>query len=202
MESYHVCHGTIMLCLGYYITSKIIVYLFLLERASSFRGLRKWRDPYWIAGVLIIAGGFGTIAVFAFIAPMVLVAHDPSHDCQIGLPVKALVPLLTYDALLNMGLTIFYVVMANKVCHRLTWRNSFKILIQALPFRSQGPFPSQEDVFELFMAKSVLACLGVVLATVANLVTLIVLRGHEEAWLCLLLCSADGKKNSLTKILI
>ena len=126
-----------------------------------------------------------------------MVSSDPSHDCQIGLPVKALVPLLTYDALLNMGFTIFYVAMANKVCHRLSWRNSFKILIQAMPFRTQGPFPSQEDVFELFMAKSVLACLGVVLSTVANLVALIVLKGHEEAWMCLLLCEADGKKTLL-----
>lgn len=42
------------------------------------------------------------------------------------------------------------------------------------------------------MARSVLGCLGVVLATVGNLVALIVLRGHEEAWMCLTICSVDG----------
>ncbi|KAL8796056.1 MAG: hypothetical protein Q9195_001632 [Heterodermia aff. obscurata] len=190
-ENYHVCHGTIDLCLGFYVCSKIIVYLFLLERASSIRGLRKLRDPYWIAGIVIIAGGFGTLAVFAFIGPMVVVSSDPRHDCQIGLPVKALVTLISYDGFLNMGLTILYLAMANKICHRLSWHNSFKLLAQAMPFRNQGPFPNQEAIFELFMAKSVLACLGVVLATVGNLVALIVLRGHEEAWMCLTLCSAD-----------
>ncbi|CAF9911601.1 MAG: hypothetical protein HETSPECPRED_000393 [Heterodermia speciosa] len=190
-ESHHVCHGTIILCLAFYVSSKIVVYLFLLERASSIRGLRKLRDPYWIAGIAIIAGGFGTIAVFAFIGPMVVVSSDPSHDCQIGLPIKALIPLLSYDVLLNMGLTILYLAMANTICNRLSWHNSFKLLMQAMPFRNHGPFPNQEAVFELFMAKSVLACLGVVLSTVGNLVALIVLRGHEEAWMCLTFCSAD-----------
>ena len=192
VESYHVCHDTIILCLAFYVTSKIIVYLFLLERASSIRGLRKWRDPYWIAGLAVIAGGFGTIAIFAFTGPMVIVSSDPSHDCQIGLPVKALVALLSYDVLLNMILTILYLAMANKICHRLSWHNFFKLLLQAMPFRCHGQFPSQEDVFELFMAKSVLGCLGVVLSTVGNLVALIVLRGHEEAWMCLTFCTADG----------
>ena len=101
-------------------------------------------------------------------------------------------PLLAYDVLVNIAVTAHYLCMANKICHRLTWRNAFKLLLQALPFRDPGPLPSQGDLFELFMAKALLACFAVVLATVGNLVALIALHGHEEAWLCLTTCAADG----------
>ena len=192
----HICHGTMELCLVFYVTSKIIVYLFLLERASSIRGIPRLRDPYWVSGILIIVLGFGTIAIFAFIGPLVLVSKSspasPGPHCQIGLPIQALIPLLSYDLLVNFGLTALYLFMANKICHRLTWRNVFPLVVHALPFRNPGPLPSQADVFELFMAKSVLGCLGVILATAGNLVALIVLRGHEEAWMCLTICSVDG----------
>lgn len=128
---------------------------------------------------------------------IVLVSKSADHDCEIGLPIKALIPLLSYDVLVNLAVTILYLAMANKVCHRLSWRNAFKLLLHALPFRNPGPLPSQGDLFELFMAKSVLACVAVVLGTVGNLVALMALNGHEEAWLCLTICSVDGMFPSL-----
>ena len=194
---YHICRGSIELCLAFYVVAKVLVYLFLLERASSIRGLKRTRDPYWMAGIAIIFFGFGTISIFAFVGPLVMVSKSPDHDCQIGLPLKALVPLLSYDVVVNIAVTILYLTMANKICHRLTWRNAFKLLLHALPFRNPGPLPSQGDLFELFMAKSVLACIAVVLGTVANLVALMCLNGHEEAWLCLTICSVDGTLPSL-----
>ena len=168
------------------------MYVFLLERASSNRGLRRLRDPYWLAGIFIIVFGFGTIAIFAFIGPIVMVSKSAVQDCNIGLPLKALIPLLTYDVLVNIAVTAHYICMANKVCHRMTWSNVFKLLLHALPFRNPGPLPSHGDIYELLMAKAVLGCFAVVLATVGNLVALIVLNGHEEAWLCLTVCGADG----------
>ena len=67
---YHICRGSIELCLAFYVVAKVLVYLFLLERASSIRGLRRMRDPYWMAGVAIIIFGFGTISIFAFVGPL------------------------------------------------------------------------------------------------------------------------------------
>ena len=140
----------------------------------------------------IIFFGFGTIAIFALVAPMVVISKSPEHDCQIGLPEKALITLLTYDTVVNVGLTALYLVMASKNCPRLSWASGSRLVLRALPCKASGPLPSLANVTEHFMAKSVLACFAIILATVGNLVALIVLRGHEEAWICLTVCSADG----------
>ena len=130
-----------------------------------------------------------------------MVSRSAVQDCDIGLPLKALVPLLAYDVFVNIAVTAHYLCMANKVCHRMTWCNVAKLLLRALPFRDPGPLPSQADLFEIFMAKAAWGCFAVVLATVGNLVALIVLNGHEEAWLCLTVCSADGMFSVMAALL-
>lgn len=81
-----VCQTAIIICLVFYVGSKVIMYmprqrtldciqadmyryLFLVERAHAIRApkLSRFKDWLWIASNLFIAVGFGSIAVCGFI---------------------------------------------------------------------------------------------------------------------------------------
>ena len=106
------CKAAIYLCLTFYVGSKVCVQMFLVERAHAIRYKLKRRsdDVIWIVSMLIVAIGFGTIAVFAFMYPIADIAKSDGQ-CRIGLPLKVTVPLLTYDITINAALTAVFVAL-------------------------------------------------------------------------------------------
>ena len=155
------------------------------------RNTPRRRDPYYLIGVFVIVAGLGTIAIIAFIGPVATVSKVDDM-CRIGLPLKAVISLLIYDVLINIGLTGLYIKLANRIVKNLTWGAVGRVTLGALPFHNYGPLPSQASILQLMMAKSILATLAVILVTAVNLVVLIVMRGKEQAWLCLTICCLDG----------
>jgi len=63
----------------------------------------------WLTFVAIIVLGFGSIAGFAFAYPVASLTDD--RKCRIGSPTKVTLPLLVYDILVNVGLTVVFVVL-------------------------------------------------------------------------------------------
>ena len=179
------------MCLAFYVCSKIVLYLFLLERATMIRNHSRLNDPYYLIGVFVIVAGLGTIAIIAFIGPEdQLSAID--EICRIGLPDAALISLLTYDTIVNFCFTGLYVWLTNSITRNLSWASVGKVMLAALPFREYGPLPTQASLLELMMAKSLLGTAATVVATVVNLAVLIYVRGHEQGWICFTVCSVDG----------
>ena len=82
------CRAAIYVCLVFYVGSKILLYVFLVERAHSLRApyARRMDDWLWVVSMLVLGIGFGAIAVTAFIWPVVALSN--SGRCQIGLPLK------------------------------------------------------------------------------------------------------------------
>jgi hypothetical protein len=97
--------------LVFYVGSKVLVQLFLVERAHAvrYRLKRRRHDWVWLASVAIIVLGFGTIAGVAFAYPFADIGDD--GKCRIGVPTKVTVPLITYDILINAALTAVFVVL-------------------------------------------------------------------------------------------
>src|SRR5271156_5336671 len=113
VSSQRVCLASIMLCLVFYVVDKIIMYLFLIERAHVVRCRQYVRrsDRWYLVNTAIVALGFGTIAILSFIFP---VAEFSTVDgkCRIGLPFKITLPLLIYDISINVYLTLHFLYFA------------------------------------------------------------------------------------------
>lgn len=65
LSSLHLCYAAVILCLCYYVGSKVAMYIFLIERAHSIRApyLRRHRDWLWLATMFSILIGFSVLAV-------------------------------------------------------------------------------------------------------------------------------------------
>lgn len=105
------CRAAIYVCLVFYFGGKILVQLFLVERAHAvrYRLKRRRQDRVWLTFVAIIVLGFGSIAGFAFAYPVASLTDD--RKCRIGSPTKVTLPLLVYDILINVGLTVVFVAL-------------------------------------------------------------------------------------------
>jgi hypothetical protein len=89
----------------------VFVQLFLVERAHAvrYRLKRRREDRVWLAFVVIIVLGFGSITSLAFAYPVANLGGD--QKCRIGSPAKVTLPLLVYDILINVGLTVVFVAL-------------------------------------------------------------------------------------------
>ena len=105
------CRAAIYVCLVFYVGSKVLVQLFLVERAHAvrYRLKRRQQDWVWVASVAIIIVGFGGIAGLAFAYPIADIAED--NKCRIGVPTKVTLPLLVYDILINVALTGVFIAL-------------------------------------------------------------------------------------------
>src|SRR5438045_2508345 len=63
------CKTAILLCLVFYLSAKVLMYLFLVERARlmCLPLVNRKQDLLWLANMAMVVIGFGTIAVLAFI---------------------------------------------------------------------------------------------------------------------------------------
>lgn len=62
------CQSGIVVCLVFYVGMKILMYLFLVERAHTIRAprARRLHDWVWVSGILVIAVGFGAVGKYWF----------------------------------------------------------------------------------------------------------------------------------------
>jgi hypothetical protein len=113
------CKTAILLCLVFYLSSKVLMYLFLVERARLMRLplVNRKHDLLWLANMAMVVTGFGTIAVLAFIYLVAKVSPEDGQ-CRIGLQLGITVALLAYDMFVNMWLTGLFIKLAAKYMTR------------------------------------------------------------------------------------
>jgi hypothetical protein len=209
VSSQSVCLASIMLCLVFYVVDKVIMYLFLIERAHVVRCrqfVRRSDRWYWVNTAIVVLG-FGTIAVLSFIFP---VAKFSAADgkCRIGLPFKITLPLLIYDISINVYLTCHFLYFAkpdivqdtiaklrSTFGPRQDVRNSVHDSInenRAFRAKANVSNPKQDHLRNL--AKRTLNGMCIMLmATVINLSILFHMSGQEQEWMCFMFCTLDGK---------
>ena len=191
------CRAAIDICLVFYVGGKVFLYLFLVERAHQLVATKmaRHRDWVYIIGILVVLFGFGVLAVFAFIKPVTnLSAID--GKCRIGLPLVITIPLLTYDIIINFILTGIFYLRGARLISIGNFRHILRCIAMALPFRRVPGLRDPIKACEFFMGRSALGAMAIILPTIANLVILFVLNGHENGWLCFTICTIDSKLSS------
>ena len=178
----------------------MILYLFLVERTHEIRGpsCARHQDPTFFMSVSIVLGGFGIIAVFAFLYPVTSLSSIDGK-CRIGLPFKVTLPLLVYDILINLGLTAFFCFIGHQYLRGRTFKQMMAVFSAALPFHYSKKLDTQENLLMFMMIKGTIGALAIIMPTVANLAILFKLNGHEQGWLCFTVCTIDGTSSSVLR---
>ena len=192
VASVHHCYASIILCLVFYIAQKVFEYVFLVERAHQIRDLGHFKDGWWIAGMLVVLIGFGIIAGFAFAIPVTEVSAIDGY-CRIGLPLDVTIPLLAYDVCLNFALTIQFTSTAWNHAGPRTLRDLLAYVRMSLPFTRMSPNATFNELLKLQIGRATLGLVAIIIPTIANLVILFKVHGHEQGWLCYTICTCDSK---------
>ncbi|KAH0537839.1 hypothetical protein FGG08_005452 [Glutinoglossum americanum] len=194
------CEAAIQLCLVFYLSGKVLMYLFLVERSHVVRrsGFRRQSDVWYYFNMAQVLLGFGTIAILSFFRPVAQI--DPWDEvCKIGLPFRITLPLLIFDIWINVFLTVQFIFFARRFMSNWvprTLRDAWGKAIHPR-LRNDGPAPLEDNPADqrgilADMAWRTCKAMFIVLSTtIANLSVLFALRGHEQGWLCFLMCSVD-----------
>ncbi|KAK2599603.1 hypothetical protein N8I77_011343 [Diaporthe amygdali] len=182
------CTAAMGLCLFAYVSSKFI-YLFLVDRAHIVRGSKKPR----LKSKLYIFNSFGMLGIYVVITIMNFVLHIAEFDkghCVIGLQKPVIIPLIGFDALVNVYLTLSFLVPLTRL-PTIKWSEfwktgTFETMWQSLQFQRT---PANIRLRKLAKKTFIGSCCTLA-SSVTNLTVLMALNG-EESWLCLMCCNSD-----------
>ncbi|KAF4544020.1 uncharacterized protein LTHEOB_6686 [Lasiodiplodia theobromae] len=202
------CYGAAIVCLIFYIGSKVLLYLFLVERAHVIRApyKRRMSDKLWIFSMALVCLGFGAIATVSFVWPLSEIS-PVDGKCRIGLPRKVTIPMLTYDIAINIGFTVLFVYLLwpllsfhRKRSRRNYWPRSLLQRGQRQPdieirendqIRVDVGNQRLRRVLRRLVFKTVIGGFLIMIPTAANLTLLFEMKGHEPGWLCFTVCFLD-----------
>ncbi|UPX12456.1 uncharacterized protein EKO05_0003002 [Ascochyta rabiei] len=215
LSSLKVCRGAVLLCLSFYMLSKVLMYLFLVERVHALRApfVKRVRDWVCVTGFILVVVGFTSIAVVAFIKPLAEVSAIDGR-CRIGIPRHTTLPLLLYDVSLNILLTSVFIHLSSplvrsgkpsaaafpathlticlgNMCGGSRADNS---LLQA----NRGNQAATKKM-ERMLLRTFVGSVLVMIPTIGNVAALTALQGRELGWVCLIACSSDGSSAALDR---
>ncbi|KAF8896522.1 hypothetical protein BD779DRAFT_591208 [Infundibulicybe gibba] len=168
------CSAAIALCIAFYATSKIFIYLFLAEKVyivwSPAMGARRFKSPIYL--ICFVTISIYTVIIALMVAGRIYFQRPGDGACVVGLEHFSSIPLLTFDLYINILFTALFL-----------WP---LLRIQVLNLRVKS------------VAMRTLMAASVALTTsTANLVILAVLNGQELGWICLGSCAGDVIVNAL-----
>ncbi|KAH6872984.1 hypothetical protein BKA58DRAFT_157978 [Alternaria rosae] len=150
-------------------TTKILIYYFLVEKAYVVRGSKKPRmkTKLWLFNCLFMLLPYTIFVVMNFIFRITYI--DDSGVCIIGMQKIAMLPLITFEVIVNVYLTALFII----------------------PLRGLYSYQHNANPTLHRMAKrSLIGSLATLTTSVVNLTILMVLKG-EPGWICLMCCNAD-----------
>ncbi|THX76888.1 hypothetical protein D6D04_06600 [Aureobasidium pullulans] len=168
-QSRGICDGAIVLCLLCYMTTKIMIYYFLVEKVYIIRtsNTPRMKSKLWLFNFFGVICPYVVLVILNFVFRIAYI--NEKGVCVIGMKRKALVPLITFDVLLNVYLTSLFL-------HPLR---------QCYSFKTGTNSRMRTLVFRTFVG----SCATLVMSVV-NLSILTILDG-EPGYICLCLCNLD-----------
>jgi len=145
-----------------------MIYLFLVERVRIVRGRRKPRSK----DHLYLFNFFAMLVPYLAVIVLNLKyrwAHIINGICIIGIEMIALVPLVGWDVVAIVYLTLLFLV---PLWNAYSFKNKTNINLRRVALRAFAG-----------------SCVTLV-SSIANLVTILTLKG-EQAWICLICCNSD-----------
>ncbi|KAI1471590.1 uncharacterized protein F4812DRAFT_467611 [Daldinia caldariorum] len=161
-----VCSAAILLCLFFYVTSKV-------EKAFLAQGGVKRR----VDSKLYISNLFGVLTIFGIICILTFVYRKARMDmgqCIVGIERQALIPLITLDVVANLYITALFL--------NPLWS------IYSIKRLSNSPDSSPN--LGSTAIRTFIGALCTTTSSVVNLVVLLALDG-EPGWVFLTCCNAD-----------
>ncbi|KAI9244009.1 hypothetical protein BDA99DRAFT_529537 [Phascolomyces articulosus] len=176
--NYLSCFLSEMACDIFYSATKIIIYMWLIEKVWVVSSVRqsRWKTKSYRVHMALLTPYVG-------IAALLIIFHiaeiEESGVCIIGLKPPASIPLLVYDFVFNLYFTILFVRPLMKIGRsvEMDWKSS----------------RLHEVALRTLAASTV--CL---LVSFANILTLVILNGRERGVLCLTCCTVDVTINVIT----
>ena len=171
--------------------------------------MSRYKDHLWLVGMLIIVGGFGSIAIVGYMSPVVELSHLDGR-CRIGLPPKVSFPLLCFDVAVNFLLTgVFFWLLrpvldfhgllsvsnwfGGKFSDRLK-HSMHKRELSLQRERDGGSLKSAMNKnIRTLLWKCLIGSTLVMLPTVGNMAQFYVMNSRELGWVCLTICTLDSK---------
>ncbi|KAG9068856.1 hypothetical protein KI688_011143 [Linnemannia hyalina] len=169
------CTLSIFVCLSLYAMSKIIIYLFLIEKVyvvSSVATLRRDTTLYRVNILLLTPY---TVILVLMILNRVAVL-DVDDQCFIGLKPLASITLILYDIFISSWLTILFIRPLMSTTSVL-----------------QGP---SKGKLRQVARRTLIGSIVALILSSANVFTLVYFKGYEDSVLCLLSCTLDVTLNA------
>ncbi|KAG0243004.1 hypothetical protein B0O80DRAFT_445124 [Mortierella sp. GBAus27b] len=171
------CTISVLVCLSLYAASKIIIYLFLIEKVYVVSSVTTRRKDTMLYRVNILLLTPYTIILVLMILNRVAVLDEEDY-CFIGLKPTASVTLILYDIFISSWLTVLFIRPLMSTTSVL-----------------QGPSKGKlRQVARRTLIGSVVA----LILSSANVFTLVYYKGYEDSVLCLLSCTLDVTLNACT----
>ncbi|KAF4302018.1 hypothetical protein GTA08_BOTSDO10329 [Botryosphaeria dothidea] len=166
-ESVSICRVAILLCLTLYLSTKVCVYLFLVEKAYIVRGsnIPRLKDKLHMFNICAAMGPYGVLAILNIIWRF---SHVKDGTCIIGMEKKALMPLIIFDVAVNVYLTALFIV----------------------PLRRLYSYKNKDNNVRTMAFRTFIGSCATLTSSVANLTLLMLLDG-EPAWICFITCNAE-----------
>ncbi|KAJ1327365.1 hypothetical protein MN608_06692 [Microdochium nivale] len=182
-----VCDASALVCITLYAIMKQLLYLFLADRLHVVRSSIKSRKKSKLFLVHTIGIGI-CIVVLAIIFIFLRLHYLEGDVCVIGVQRVMMIIGVTFDALINVYLTsffLYYLIKSFNILPFRTWRSAG---IQSLGSNERAR-PLRVTINKLTSRTTI--GLGITLvATITNLTTMTLMNG-EVIWLCFLTCKAD-----------
>ncbi|KAF1961728.1 hypothetical protein CC80DRAFT_574320 [Byssothecium circinans] len=208
LRTHQLCYSAAMICLVFYTSNKLIIYIFLLERARIVRApfVPRHKDVVWITFMVLIVGGFGSIAIIGYLSPIVELSRLDGR-CRIGLPPKVSFPLMCFDIGVNFLLTgLFFWLLKPVLSHHglLSLSGLFgEKIVKRLRYGRWGVGRGNKIQYsgaqkhemnkniKILLWKCLIGSALVMLPTVGNMAQFYIMKGRELGWICLTICTLD-----------
>ncbi|KAK0740207.1 hypothetical protein B0T18DRAFT_332255, partial [Schizothecium vesticola] len=171
-HSMDACASAILLCLVCYVTTKLI-YMFLVEKSHIIRSTSK--KPR-LRSKLYLFNSFGMIGVYCGVVVLNFIyrfTRVENGQCIIGMKKVAMIPLITFDLLVNIYLTILFLIPLSSLY-------SFRNMQQTKGNRR----------LRTVAARTFIGSICTLISSIVNLSVLMALDG-EPGWVCLMCCNSD-----------
>ncbi|KAJ3473504.1 hypothetical protein NLG97_g10269 [Lecanicillium saksenae] len=165
-----ICRGAIILCLVCYVTTKIVSILPM--NVHVIRGSAKRR----LQSKLYIFNSFGMLGVYVVVVILNFIfriTRMENGQCIIGMKSIAMIPLISFDAVVNVYLTVLFLIPLKNL-------HSYKNMPQ-----THANARLRTVAFRTFVG----SCCTLV-SSIVNLSVLMALNG-EPGWVCLMCCNCD-----------
>ncbi|KAI6374675.1 hypothetical protein MCOR25_003138 [Pyricularia grisea] len=184
--NYATCSTTTFLCLGAYVATKVFIYLFLVDRVHIVRDSSKAR----LRSKLYLLNSFGMMGIYIIIVILNFIFRITDYDrgmCIIGMKQPVIIPLIAFDAVVNVYLTLLFLIPLLKLYSvKLTFAKPLTLQLNSLSMPNTAP---NIRLQKLAMRTFIGSCCTLA-SSVTNLTFLMVLNG-EVSWLCLMCCNSD-----------